>query len=279
MSISIVIIGKRASGQAGKRASGYRRRFVAAFVVSVVSALSSLVPLEQAQAQLLLTVNPLQGDNNRTVWTFSGSSTANATNSIQIATGSIDRASGGTVLPYGGGATDPPPIHATSLPSGSQNWANYALSPIAGSSPQITTSGGTRTISHIFLQNFTHTNQLGDGAVGDFVGIRVSGATRLSYTNQSPVSWTGMGILPYSITNLQTTASGEYFYNYSSGPDFAAAGSTGNPSASGFRMVVSSTPVIPEPQEYALVFALFALAFVIIHRHRQKKQQRQATTS
>ena len=41
--------------------------------------------------------------------------------------------------------------------------------------------------------------------------------------------------------------------------------------------------MIPEPEEYALVFALFALGFVFFHRHRQKKQQRQhaqaATTS
>ena len=32
--------------------------------------------------------------------------------------------------------------------------------------------------------------------------------------------------------------------------------------------------VIPEPEEYALVFGLFALGFVLFHRYFQKKQHR-----
>ena len=245
----------------------------------VAATLLALAPPEQARAQLLINVNPLQGDNSQTVWTFSGSSTASQAGNIQIGTGSITSQSAGTVLPYGRPQSPPNPdvsaalIRSNALPSGSQNWANYALASTANT-PQITTSGGTRTISHVFLQNFS------GNIDGDFVGIRVAGAAPLAYTNQSPVSWTGMGILPYSITNLTTSASGEYFYNYASGPYFAAAATQTTRENSGFRVMVSSTPVIPEPEEYALVFALFALGFVIIRRHFQKKQQRQqAATS
>lgn len=40
-------------------------------------ALLSFAPIEPSQAQLILTINPYQGDpNNITLWTFSGSSTA-----------------------------------------------------------------------------------------------------------------------------------------------------------------------------------------------------------
>lgn len=34
--------------------------------------------------------------------------------------------------------------------------------------------------------------------------------------------------------------------------------------------------IIPEPEEYALVFGLFALAFVFFHRRFQKKQRQPA---
>ena len=40
--------------------------------------------------------------------------------------------------------------------------------------------------------------------------------------------------------------------------------------------MVSSTPVVPEPEEYALVFGLFALGFVVVRRYFQKKRQQAA---
>ena len=36
---------------------------------------------------------------------------------------------------------------------------------------------------------------------------------------------------------------------------------------------------IPEPKEYALVFGLFALAFVFFHRQMQKKRRQQQSTT
>ncbi len=114
---------------------------------------------------------------------------------------------------------------------------------------QITTPSVTRTISHIHMEK--------DGSV-DIVGIRVA-ASSLSYSTNDAVSWTGQSTLSQSITNFAVNTAGEYYYNYIFGPYFAAAGTLGAPSSSGFR-VVSGTPaaLIPEPEEYAIVFGLFA---------------------
>ncbi len=83
----------------------------------------------------------------------------------------------------------------------------------------------------------------------------------LSYSTNNAVSWRGQGTLPYPLS--------EYFYS-TFGPYFAVAGTQGTPSSSGLRLVVSSTPraLVPEPEEYALLFAL--LAFVFFRRRRIK---------
>ena len=232
----------------------------------MVSALSSLVPLEQSQAQLLLTVNPLQGDTNRTVWTFTGSSTASRDGTIPISVDDIDFGSYGDVLNYGAPASGVLSAANQLILSGRQPAliGDYALSfsTNVNFQPRITISNNTQTISHITLINSVGT---------DSVGIRVSGSA-LSYNTNAPVSWRGRGILSYSITNLTTTAAGEYFYNVeATGPYFAAEGTRGTPNSSGYRMVVSSTPIVPEPEEYALIFGLFALAFVLFRRHWQRK--------
>ncbi len=64
-------------------------------------------------------------------------------------------------------------------------------------------------------------------------------------------------------------------YNFRFGSYFATAGTLGTPNSGGLRLVVSSTPraLVPEPKGYALVFGLFALGFVILLRHWQKKLQ------
>ena len=113
------------------------------------------------------------------------------------------------------------------------------------------------------------------------VGIRVV-ASSLSYSAANDaVSWNRQGTSPYPINEFTVTASGEYFYNYIFGPYFVAAGTQGTPTSGGLRVVVSSAPadLVPEPQEYAIVFGLFALGFVIVLRHFQKKRQAEAAAN
>ena len=267
--------GHRASG-IGHRASGigHKSALLAALIVSALS----LVSLEQSQAQLLLTINPLQGDtNNTTVWSFSGSSTASQTSNIS-ASSATSFGSRGSISPYDAVA------NLVNLPSGgtqfltssapsrySSSGSYHSLTANSANRPQVATPSGTRTISHIYLVNDF---QL------DTVGIRVSGTTPLSYTNGASVSWTGQGTMPYPIGDFSVTAANQYYYNFRFGPYFATAGTLGTPSSGGFRIMVSSMPkaLVPEPEEYAFVLGLFALAFVILRRHLQKKQrQTQAT--
>ena len=97
----------------------------------------------------------------------------------------------------------------------------------------------------------------------DDLGIRVSGSA-LSYSSGDASAWVGAGLVNKPI--------GDFFagtYN-SQGPFFT--------SLSGMRVTINSQ-IIPEPEEYALIFGLFALGFVFFRRRFQKKRQQQATTS
>ena len=238
--------------------------------------------MEQSQAQLILTINPLQSDtNNTTIWSFSGSSTPELSSSIATQSDNSNHSPSQSVLfPFAatsGYLYNPSGTQflTTNAPARYNTATNHALFANTYSMPQITTPSGTRTISHIRLQNNHPT---------DTLGIRVSGTTSLSYTNGVAVSWTGQGTLPYPIGDFSLTADSEYFYG---APAFALGyvnGGIGNPTSFDLRVVVSGAPaslIIPEPEEYALIFALFALGFVILHRHfqkMQKKQRRQAAT-
>ena len=104
-----------------------------------------------------------------------------------------------------------------------------------------------------------------DSLSSDDLGIRASGSS-LSYSSGDTSAWVGAGLINKPI--------GDFFagtYN-SVGPPFV--------SISGMRVTINSQ-VIPEPEEYALVFSLFALGFVVLRRHWQKKkrQAQQAATS
>ena len=229
----------------------------------MVALVLCLVPLEQSQAQLILTINPLQNDTNTTVWTFSGSSTASRSGAITTTQSSVNFETIGSIIPYTSGGA--------SLFAGNRDAADHSLTANSASRPQITTPSGTRTISHIHLEN--------DGSV-NIVGIRAA-ASSLSYSTNDVVSWRGQGTLSQSITNFAVNTAGEYYYNYIFGPYFAAAGTLGTPSSSGFRVMVSGTPaaLVPEPEEYALVLALFALGFVLFHRRRMQKKRQASATS
>ena len=238
--------------------------------------------MEQSQAQLVLTINPLQSDtNNTTIWTFSGSSTPEISSSIATQSDNSNHSPSQSVLfPFAATSgylsnTSGTQFLTTNAPARYNTATNHALFANTYRMPQITTPSGTRTISHIRLQNNHPT---------DTLGIRVSGTTSLSYTNGVAVSWTGQGTLPYPIGDFSLTADGEYFYG---APAFALGyvnGGIGSPTSFDLRVVVSGAPaslIVPEPEEYALIFGLFALGFVILHRHfqkMQKKQRRQAAT-
>ena len=102
--------------------------------------------------------------------------------------------------------------------------------------------------------------------VADMIGIRVSSGFNYGSYSGQPSSWTGAGL-------LINKPIGDFFIKNvgvwpTLNPNFAGSGVT-------LRI---HSAVIPEPEEYALVFGLFALGFVFFHRHRQKKR-RQALAS
>ena len=106
-----------------------------------------------------------------------------------------------------------------------------------------------------------------DASNQDTLGIRVAGSN-LSFTNGQTSSWTGAGLINKPIGDF---FAGTFNNRVSNGPDFAAD-ATGS-----IRLVVNSQ-IIPEPEEYALVFGLFALGFVVVRRYFQKKRQQAATS-
>ena len=82
-----------------KSGIGNKSALVAAWITAAT--LLSFVPLEQSQAQLILTINPLQGDtNNTTVWSFSGSSAASRSGSITTTQSSVSTETYGSIIPY-----------------------------------------------------------------------------------------------------------------------------------------------------------------------------------
>lgn len=82
----------------------------------------------------------------------------------------------------------------------------------------------------------------------------------------------GQGILPYTIANFTVNNPGEYLLR---GSFFVVSGTVCTPSSNELRVVVSSTlrALVPEPQEYALAFGIFALGFAFLRPDWQKKRQ------
>ena len=248
----------------GHRASGIGSKSV--LLAAWTAAALFLVPIESSQAQLILTINPYQGDtNNTTLWTFSGSSTADQLGGTILAQSqspvAYNSESDGALQPSAGDELFP-----ASAPSRYSTAALYSLTVNPTNRPRITLGSETRTFSHLFLFNGTQ------GA--DAIGIRLPGTNSLSYANNVASSWRGQGTLPYPISDFTIPTGTNFFYNGFDGPRWADDASIGNPSQSTFRVFVSSRPgsFVPEPKEYALVFGLFALGFVIVRRHFQKKR-------
>ena len=104
-----------------------------------------------------------------------------------------------------------------------------------------------------------------DSGAADDLGIRVSGSAALSYISGASFSWVGSGIINKPIGDFFTGT----FRAAASSPVFTA-------NSEGSIQVVINSQVIPEPEEYALVFGLFALGFVFFHRWQKKKHQASA---
>ena len=243
--------------------------------VARLRAFFSFFPLEQNQAQLFIHIYPSQDNpTNQTLWIFSGSSTA-FSGGTQIRTSSDSNN-------YGAGegswefaenfydANKPSDVNFQLSPLFSSSNTNDiesvrtrtagvwgAGSPFANNAtntPTITIGSGSRTISHLFMDE--------DSGQEDDLGIRVSGSS-LSYSTGNSSAWVGSGIINKPI--------GDFFagtFNRNFGGRFAAN------SEGSIRLVVNSQ-VIPEPEEYALVFALFALGFVFFHRRQMQKKKPQ----
>ena len=244
--------------------------------------LLALATLEQSQAQLYIHIYPSQDSpTNQTLWIFSGSSTAGSSSSIRTS-GIYESQDSWRFADHGGNfynANAPnnqtislSPLFSSSnsidiesirkrIPGGGRTNITFAAS--ATNTPTITIGSGNQTISHLFMDDNTLSR--------DGLGIRVSGSA-FSYSSGASSSWTGAGILNKPIGDF---FGGRTYNNWKIGiaaPRFVAD------SQGSVRIVVNSQ-VIPEPEEYALVFGLFALGFVILRRHRQKKRQQAITTS
>ena len=227
----------------------------------------------KAQAQMIINVYPSQDSTNQTLWIFSGSSSASDGDSIRTGSGNNDlqnqdswwfgSPNNGNIFQANGpnnqnislsslfsssNTKDIASVNAR-IPGGGKTNITFAAS--ATNTPTITVGSGSRTISHLFMQDDTSLDEM---------GIRVSGSA-LSHSHGDSSAWTGAGIINKPIGDF---FAGNYALHSGSRPNFATS--------NGVQVRVNSQ-IIPEPEEYALVFGLFALAFVFFHRHRQKKRQ------
>ena len=92
----------------------------------------------------------------------------------------------------------------------------------------------------------------------DEIGIRNT-PPNLVYSANDASLWRGSGVLNKPISDFHN--SGLTFSSMQGAPYFAQSG----------KIEINVRQfVIPEPAEYALIFGLFALAFVIFRRHFQK---------
>ena len=243
----------------------------------------TFVSLEQSQAQLFIHVYPSQDNpTSQTLWIFSGTSTASLFGSIRTSSistplsnqdswwfgtpnsGNIFQANGPTNSNislsslFSSANTADRNSGLSRIPGGGRTNITFAAS--ATNTLTIVIGSGSRTISHLFLDD--------DASNRDDMGIRVSGSS-LSYSSGNSSAWVGSRIINKAIGDFFTGA----FNNRAAvgDPSFAAR------SNGAVRLVINSQ-IIPEPEEYALIFGLFALGFVILRRHWQKKRQQTPTS-
>ena len=119
-------------------------------------------------------------------------------------------------------------------------------------------------------------------AFRDDLGLRVSSRSFRFEANDAS-AWSGAGLLNKPFSEFETgSTDGTFTFNQragniSSGPLFAAN------TQGQVQIRFHRGAIIPEPKEYALLFSLFALAFIFFrhrrHWQQKKRQQAQSTTT
>ena len=284
--------------------AGRKGLALGAFVVAAT--LLALSPVEQSQAQVYIDIFPSQDNANQTLWLFSGSigdfwtfhnSNPTIRTSGHYARGDTAKTSNaffptGTTTTSGSNHALTPLFTATAtnapldfeslrtrlgqtIKLGTTNTNDDITIPsTATNTPTLTVSSrGSRTIANMYLRDNA-------GSVWDDIGPRVN--SNLDYRDNNnnaryTFSWTGAGVMNKPISHFNLTTAGSYNGNRAAGSESILGGFPGGGQANELRIRVHGA-VIPEPEEYALIFALFALGFVFFHRRMQKKKRCQGTT-
>ena len=141
-------------------------------------------------------------------------------------------------------------------------WASTnTVSSLASAAGTPTLSFSNRVVNGaVTNRSITHMVLYGQPSGNDWLGPRVGGGSNLTYgTNRPAVNWVGAGILEKPIGDFLSRD--PYIRNKAQVVGYFGDNALGNR----LRIRVHSATV-PEPEEYALVFGLFALAFVIFRR-------------
>lgn len=136
---------------------------------------------------------------------------------------------------------------------------NITFAARATNTPTVTIGGTSRTIANLWLDENAVVTR-------DGLGICVTG-TALSYSTGASASWSGAGVINKPIGGFHTGTFNSF--------GFAHLWFAGSNKA----QIVVSSQIIPEPEKYALLFGLFALASVFFHRWRMQKKRRQQSTT
>lgn len=244
--------------------------------------LAGFLTATTTQAQLHIDIYPSQDNpTSQTIWIFSGSSTAFYGSSIRSSQNYHERDSWKVQINNGFYESNKPtnqffnlaPLFSStnqtdiesieSRLSGSSRvtspfYSGLTFSASDTNSPTITIGSTSRPIGSLFMNDLVD-----DSTEFDEFGIRIT-PPNLVYSSNAVSRWAGSGILNKPISHFSEYPDRFYLGNRMGAPYFAEN------SANSIGILVSSR-VIPEPAEYALVFGIFALAFVIFRRRFQKK--------
>ncbi len=246
-----------------------------------------------ANAQLYIDVYQSRDNTNQTLWVFSGSGTTRQLWSVRNnAAGNANFGHRDTWLVvensgdlYAGTEPNNQLVALSSITgqnavTSRDRWyvANVLTNLTAATDPTISFTTGSdpsrsRTINTIYMSR--QTGSSGSLAL-DRIGIRVSGGAFI-YQSGDASAWSGAGLLNKPFSEFETGATdGTFTFNNwanlpISGPAFAQR------TQGSVQLRFHRGTIIPEPEEYALVFGLFALGFVVVRRYWQRKRQTQAT--